>query len=203
MYLVGLTGGIAAGKSSVAARWVQLGGIEIDADVLAREAVAKGSEGLARVVEEFGDSIVGPTGELDRAALAERVFTDPSQRQRLESIVHPIVRQLAGQRIRELPDDAIAIYTVPLLVEANVSLPFDKVVTVEAPEREQVKRMMQNRGMSEQEALARIRNQATPAQRANRADVILNSNQTLPELLADADVLWGQILREASEKQKD
>lgn len=203
MYLVGLTGGIAAGKSSVAARWVQLGGIEIDADVLAREAVAKGSEGLARVVEEFGDSIVGPTGELDRAALAERVFTDPSQRQRLESIVHPIVRQLAGQRIRELPDDAIAIYTVPLLVEANVSLPFDKVVTVEAPEREQVKRMMQNRGMSEQEALARIRNQATPAQRANRADVILNSNQTLPELLADADTLWGQILREASEKQKD
>lgn len=203
MYLVGLTGGIAAGKSSVAARWVQLGGIEIDADVLARKAVAKGSEGLARVVEEFGDSIVGPTGELDRAALAERVFTDPSQRQRLESIVHPIVRQLAGQRIRELPDDAIAIYTVPLLVEANVSLPFDKVVTVEAPEREQVKRMMQNRGMSEQEALARIRNQATPAQRANRADVILNSNQTLPELLADADVLWGQILREASEKQKD
>jgi dephospho-CoA kinase len=117
--------------------------------------------------------------------------------------VHPIVRQLAGQRIRELPDDAIAIYTVPLLVEANVSLPFDKVVTVEAPEREQVKRMMQNRGMSEQEALARIRNQATPAQRANRADVILNSNQTLPELLADADTLWGQILREASEKQKD
>lgn len=203
MYLVGLTGGIAAGKSSVAARWVQLGGIEIDADVLARKAVAKGSEGLARVVEEFGDSIVGPTGELDRAALAERVFTDPSQRQRLESIVHPIVRQLAGQRIRELPDDAIAIYTVPLLVEANVSLPFDKVVTVEAPEREQVKRMMQNRGMSEQEALARIRNQATPAQRANRADVILNSNQTLPELLADADTLWGQILREASEKQKD
>ena len=203
MCLVGLTGGIAAGKSSVAARWVQLGGIEIDADVLAREAVAKGSEGLARVVEEFGNSIIGPTGELDRAALAERVFTDPSQRQRLESIVHPIVRELAGQRIRELPDDAIAIYTVPLLVEANVSLPFDKVVTVEAPEREQVKRMVQNRGMSEQEALARIRNQATPAQRANRADVILNSNQTLPELLADADALWGQIVREASEKQKD
>jgi dephospho-CoA kinase len=182
---------------------VQHGAVEIDADVLAREAVSAGSAGLARVAQEFGDNLIQTDGQLDRAALAAIVFNDPAKREKLESIIHPIVRELALQRIQALPDSAIAIYTVPLLVEANVSLPFDKVVTVEAPEREQIKRMVANRGMSEADALARIKSQATPAQRANRADVILNSNQTLPELLADADALWAQIVREASEKQND
>ena len=203
MYLVGLTGGIASGKSSVAARWVQHGAVEIDADVLAREAVSAGSAGLAMVAKEFGENLIQTEGQLDRAALAAIVFNDPAKREKLESIIHPIVRELALKRIQALPDSTIAIYTVPLLVEANVSLPFDKVVTVEAPEREQIKRMVANRGMSEADALARIKSQATPAQRANRADVILNSNQTLPELLADADALWAQIVREASEKQND
>ncbi len=203
MYLVGLTGGIASGKSSVATRWVQHGAVEIDADVLAREAVSAGSAGLARVTQEFGENLIQTDGQLDRAALAAIVFNDPAKREKLESIIHPIVRELALKRIQALPESTIAIYTVPLLVEANVSLPFDKVVTVEAPEREQIKRMVANRGMSEADALARIKSQATPAQRANRADVILNSNQTLPELLADADALWAQIVREASEKQND
>ena len=203
MYLVGLTGGIASGKSSVAARWVHHGAVEIDADVLAREAVSSDSAGLAMVAKEFGENLIQTDGQLDRAALAAIVFNDPAKREKLESIIHPIVRELALKRIQALPDSTIAIYTVPLLVEANVSLPFDKVVTVEAPEREQIKRMVANRGMSEADALARIKSQATPAQRANRADVILNSNQTLPELLADADALWAQIVREASEKQND
>ncbi len=203
MYLVGLTGGIASGKSSVAARWVQHGAVEIDADVLARGAVSAGSAGLAMVAQEFGENLIQTDGQLDRAALAAIVFNDPAKREKLESIIHPIVRELALKRIQALTDSTIAIYTVPLLVEANVSLPFDKVVTVEAPEREQIKRMVANRGMSEADALARIKSQATPAQRANRADVILNSNQTLPELLADADALWAQIVREASEKQND
>lgn len=203
MYLVGLTGGIAAGKSSVAARWVQLGAIEIDADVLARQAVEPGSQTLGKIAELFGAQTITADGELDRAAVAQIVFNDPTKRQQLEQIIHPRVRELAQQRIQELPADAIAIYTVPLLVEANVSLPFDMVVTVEAPQQEQTKRMVANRGMSEAEALARIKSQATPAQRANRADVILNSNQTLAELLADADALWTRIVREASEKQGD
>ncbi len=203
MYLVGLTGGIATGKSSVAARWVQLGATEIDADVLARQAVEPGSQALVEIVEIFGRQVITSEGSLDRAAVAQIVFNDPTKRQQLEQIIHPRVRELAQQRIRELPADAIAVYTVPLLVEANVSLPFDMVVTVEAPQQEQIKRMVANRGMSEAEALARIKSQATPAQRANRADVILNSNQTLAELLADADALWTRIVREASEKQGD
>jgi dephospho-CoA kinase len=203
VYLVGLTGGIAAGKSSVAARWVQLGAIEIDADVLARQAVEPGSQTLGKIAELFGAQTITADGELDRAVVAQIVFNDPTKRQQLEQIIHPRVRELAQQRIQELPADAIAVYTVPLLVEANVSLPFDMVVTVEAPQQEQIKRMVANRGMSEAEALARIKSQATPAQRANRADVILNSNQTLAELLADADALWTRIVREASEKQGD
>lgn len=203
MYLVGLTGGIASGKSSVAARWVQLGATEIDADVLARKAVEPGSNTLAKIYETFGAQTITAQGELDRAAVAKIVFNDPAARLKLEQIIHPRVRELAQQRIQELPSDAIAVYTVPLLVEANVSLPFDLVVTVEAPEQEQIKRMVASRGMTEAEALARIKSQATPAQRANRADVILNSNQTLDKLLSDADALWSRIAREASEKQSD
>ena len=187
----------------MAARWVQLGAIEIDADVLARQAVEPGSQTLGKIAELFGAQTITADGQLDRAAVAQIEFNDSTKRQQLEQIIHPRVRELAQQRIQELPADAIAIYTVPLLVEANVSLPFDMVVTVEAPQQEQIKRMVANRGMSEAEALARIKSQATPAQRANRADVILNSNQTRAELLADADALWTRIVREASEKQGD
>jgi len=200
VYLVGLTGGIAAGKTAVAARWVELGAIEIDADVLAREAVAVGTDGLSKVAETFGSSVILPDGSLDRAALAAVVFTDPKKREQLEAIVHPRVRQLAAERLSVLPPDSIVVYTVPLLVEADVTLPFDKVVTVEAPERVRIERLIETRGLSEAEARARIKNQASAAERANRSDVILNSNQSLQLLLKDAETLWKQIVREASEK---
>jgi len=200
VYLVGLTGGIAARKSAVAARWVELGAVEIDADVLAREAVAEGTQGLREVIGEFGSDVLLPDGTLDRAALAAVVFNDPSKRERLEAIVHPRVRMLAEQRFEQLPKDSIVVYTVPLLVEAGVSLPFDKVVTVEAPEQVRIDRLIETRGLTQAEAVARIKNQASPTERANRADAILNSNQSLQLLLKDAESLWKQIVREASEK---
>ena len=200
MYLVGLTGGIAAGKSAVAARWVELGAVEIDADVLAREAVAEGTQGLREVIGEFGSDVLLPDGALDRAALAAVVFNDPTKRERLEAIVHPRVRMLAEQRFEQLPKESIGVYTVPLLVEAGVSLPFDKVVTVEAPEHVRIDRLIETRGLTQAEAVARIKNQASPTERANRADAILNSNQSLQLLLKDAESLWKQIVREASEK---
>ena len=200
MYLVGLTGGIAAGKSAVAARWVELGAVEIDADVLAREAVAEGTQGLREVIGEFGSDVLLPDGALDRAALAAVVFNDPTKRERLEAIVHPRVRMLAEQRFEQLPKESIVVYTVPLLVEAGVSLPFDKVVTVEAPEHVRIDRLIETRGLTQAEAVARIKNQASPTERANRADAILNSNQSLQLLLKDAESLWKQIVREASEK---
>lgn len=200
MYLVGLTGGIAAGKTSVAKRWVELGGHEIDADVLAHQALEAGSAGLAKVVEAFGSELLLPDGTLNRQKLAEVVFNSPEKRKLLEAIVHPIVRRLAAEALAELDDGTIAIYTVPLLVEASVELPFDFVVTVEAPNDKQIDRMVKNRGMSPQEAAARIASQASAAERANRADVILNSNQSLGRLLDDAEALWQDIERRAAAK---
>ena len=200
MYLVGLTGGIAAGKTSVAKRWVELGGHEIDADVLARRALEAGSPGLSQVVEAFGASVLDETGELNRQKLAEVVFNSPEKRKDLEAIVHPIVRRLATQALATIPEGSIAIYTVPLLVEASVDLPFDFVVTVEAPVDKQIERMIKNRGMNAQEANARIAAQASAAERANRADVILSSNQSLGRLLDDAEALWQEIERRAAAK---
>lgn len=200
MYLVGLTGGIAAGKTSVAKRWVELGGHEIDADVLARQALEAGSAGLAKVVQTFGTELLLPDGSLNRQMLAEIVFNSPEKRKELEAIVHPIVRRLAVEALAKLDEGEIAIYTVPLLVEASVELPFDFVVTVEAPNDKQIDRMVTNRGMSPQEAAARIASQASAAERANRADVILNSNQSLGRLLDDAEALWRDIERRAAAK---
>ena len=200
MYLVGLTGGIAAGKTSVAKRWVELGGYEIDADLLARRALEEGSPGLAKVVAAFGSQILSIDGELDRQKLAQVVFNSPDKRNELEAIVHPIVRRLASEALADVPEGQIAIYTVPLLVEASVDLPFDFVVTVEAPSDKQIERMVKNRGMTSQEAGARIAAQASSAERANRADVILSSNQSLGRLLDDAEVLWHDIERRAGAK---
>lgn len=200
MYLVGLTGGIAAGKTSVAKRWVELGAHEIDADVLARQALERGSAGLASVVELFGPDLLLPTGDLNRPKLAASVFNSPEKRKELESIVHPIVRRLAAEAFAEAPAHAIVVYTVPLLVEASVDLPFDFVVTVEAPADKQIERMVKSRGMTAQQASARIAAQASAAERANRADVILNSNQSLGRLLDDAESLWHEIERRAAAK---
>ena len=200
MYLVGLTGGIAAGKTSVAKRWVELGGLEIDADVLARKALDAGTPGLAKVLEQFGPDLLLADGNLDRQKLAEVVFNAPEKRKKLEEIVHPIVRELAAQALADAPAGSILIYTVPLLVEASFDLPFDLVVTVEAPVDKQVERMVKTRGMTAQQASARIAAQASAAERANRADVILNSNQSLGRLLDDAEALWNEIERKAAAK---
>ena len=190
MFLIGLTGGIAAGKSTVANLWVSQGAIEIDADVLAREVIAPGTQGLEQIKATFGPPIFDSDGHLDRKALGEIVFNDPEKRKQLESIVHPLVRQRAQKLVADLPDDSIVVYTVPLLVEAQVELPFDVVVTVEAPEDERVRRLIKTRGMTEAEALSRIKAQATPLERAARADHILSSNQSLALLLHDAEVLF-------------
>lgn len=194
MFLIGLTGGIAAGKTTVAAHWVSLGGIEIDADKLAREVVEPGTKGLEQVKQTFGADLIQSDGSLDRAKLGELVFNDQDKRKTLEGIVHPLVRERAQELLSELPEHSMVIYTVPLLVEANVSLPFDVIVSVEAPEADRVKRLVSNRGMSQEHALARIKSQASAIERAAAADYILNSNQPLVSLLADANALWNKFL---------
>ncbi len=200
MFLIGLTGGIASGKSTVAKRWVEHGAIEIDADQLAREVVEPGREGLRQIVETFGKDVLQADGSLDRATLGSLVFGDELKRLALNAIVHPLVKERSKEILAGLPEDAIAIYNVPLLVEANVDHDFDLVVTVEAPEDEQIKRLVKNRGMTDSEARARISSQAKPVERAAVADVILNSNQDINLLLRDADQLWHEIETKAAEK---
>jgi len=202
MFLVGLTGGIAAGKSTVASHWVDLGAIEIDADQLARDVVAPGTAGAKAVREQFGDSVFADGDVLDRKALAAQIFGDAQKREALEAIIHPLVKKASAAAVAAAPDNAIVIYNVPLLVEAKVDLPFDYVVTVEAPIEKQIERMVANRGMSADEAAARIRAQATSAQRANVSDAILSSNQSLDLLIKDAGKLWFKIEQLAEAKRK-
>lgn len=203
MYLIGLTGGIAAGKTTVAQRLVLHGAVEIDADLLARKAVEPGSPALDKIRQTFGADIVDKSGTLDRAKLADLVFSDSEARRALEAIVHPEVRRLAQEELAQQSKRAIVVYSVPLLVEADVDLPFDLLVTVEAPQDAQIHRMMTHRNMTEPEARARVEAQATPAMRANRSDVILNSNQSLPKLLDDVDHLWEKIASAAAAKETE
>ena len=200
MFLIGLTGGIAAGKSTVAKLWRELGAIEIDADLLAREVVEPVSEGALLIRKRFGDSFFDDSGALDRSKLASLVFTDKSAREDLEGIVHPLVQKRAREILSQLSEDSMVIYTVPLLVEANVSLPFDVVVTVEAPEDVRVKRLIESRNFTREQALARIESQAQPIERVASADYVLNSNQPLEQLLSDARQLWNEFLVRAKSK---
>ena len=195
MYLIGLTGGIAAGKSTVAKRWAEHGALEIDADQVARDVVEPGTVGLGRVVEAFGSDVLTADGELDRKQLAMQIFSDAGKRELLNSILHPLIKERTRQLLSELPAESIVVYNVPLLVEAAVDHPFDLVVTVEAPEEEQLRRLVETRGLTESEARSRISAQAKPIERAARADRILNSNQDINLLLRDTDALWREILK--------
>ncbi len=202
MYLVGLTGGIASGKSTVANVWDDLGATVIDADLLAREVVEPGTVGLERLTSEFGSRILQTDGSLNRAALADIVFEDPLQREQLEAIVHPLIQELSRERIGQATSEVV-VYVIPLLVETQSSLPFDLVVTVEAPEHEQVRRMVEDRKMDPSAAVGRIRAQASPAKRAQFSDHILNSNQSIDLLKKDARKLFSEIQILASKKSQD
>lgn len=202
MFIVGLTGGIAAGKSTVADLWQSLGAEIIDADELAREVVQPGSEGLARIVETFGSGVLNQDQSLNRGVLAEIVFSDYGRRKQLESITHPLIRALAQKRLADAEAEVV-VYVIPLLVESDSDLLFDFVVTVEAPVSDQVQRMTENRGMTEAAALARIKSQASPAERANVADRVLSSNQPLALLLKDAKVLFKELESLAKKKAQE
>lgn len=193
MFLIGLTGGIAAGKSTVAKIWASQGAIEVDADKLARDAVAPNSAGLEAVVREFGPNARRPDGSMNREFLAEIIFRDPEARNRLEGIIHPRVSELAREQLANVAEDSIVIYNVPLLVEANVSLPFDLVVTVEAPADIRILRLIENRGLTLEAAKARVESQASSAARVARADRVLNSSGSLEQLNEAALSLWDEI----------
>ncbi|MCL2542902.1 MAG: dephospho-CoA kinase [Nocardioidaceae bacterium] len=179
---VGLTGGIASGKSTVAATLVELGAVVIDADKLAREVVAKGTPGLAEVVEAFGPEVLTPDGELDRPRLGSIVFGDPARLKVLEGITHPRVFELYVEREAAAPPDAIVVHDIPLLVESGRASEFDAVIVVDAPEELQVERMVRDRGMSEADARARIAAQAGREQRRAVATYLIENTGTREDL---------------------
>jgi len=188
--MVGLTGGIGAGKSAVADRLAALGAVVIDADRLAREVVAPGTPGLAEVVDAFGPGVLAPDGSLDRAVLARAVFAEESARRRLEAIIHPRVRQRTAELAAAAPPDAVVVNDVPLLVESGLAPTYHLVIVVWADEQTRVDRLVRHRGMDRAEAYGRIRAQATDAQRAAAADVVLPNEGTLEELTGRVEALW-------------
>lgn len=200
MLNVGLTGGIAAGKSRVSALLAARGAVVIDSDLLAREVVAPGTDGLGQVVAEFGPGVLGPDGALDRPALAAVVFADTGRRAALNAIVHPLVRarsvELAAEAVARDPD-AVLVHDIPLLVETGMADRFDLVVVVDAPRELRLSRLVRGRGMSESEALARIDAQASQAERLAAADLVVVNDATLAELAARVDLVWAELARRA------
>jgi dephospho-CoA kinase len=179
---IGLTGGVASGKSAVSAMLAELGAVVIDADVLAREVVAAGSAGLAEVVAAFGPQVLTPAGELDRPAMAREVFGDEAARRRLEGIIHPRVRARAAELEAAAPPGALVVHDIPLLVETGQAGRFDAVIVVDAPVETQLDRMTRLRGMTRDEAEARVAAQATRAARRAAATYVIENTGTLEDL---------------------
>jgi dephospho-CoA kinase len=195
MRLVGLTGGIASGKSTLAEALRALGAPVIDADRLAREAVRAGSAGLAAIVQEFGPGVLGPDEDLDRKRMAARVFSDPSARARLEAIVHPAIRAAVAAETARLAADGhdLAFYDVPLLYERGLDRDVDCVVVVHASPGVQVSRLRARDGLSRAEAEARLEAQLPIDEKAGRADVVVSNEGDIAALRARAAPLLGAL----------
>lgn len=190
MLTIGLTGGIASGKSTVSQRLMELGATVIDADAIARALQEPGQPGLERIVEEFGPAVLTPEGRLDRAALGALVFADPQARTRLNAIIHPLVRAEAEQLAAAAGKDAVVVEDIPLLVETGQHERFDLVLTVQAPAQERVRRMVEDRGLTEADARARIAAQATDEERASASTTVLVNDGSVQRLLDRVDAWW-------------
>jgi dephospho-CoA kinase len=192
---VGLTGGIGAGKSEVSRRLAAQGAVVIDADAIAHEVVGPGTGGLAEVVAAFGNDVLDPGGQLDRARLGDLVFADPQLRSKLNAIVHPLV----AARMRELEDTApagsIVVHDVPLIAENNLAGSYDLVVVVDVPPRIQLDRLIRHRGLSRDQAKARIAAQAAREQRLAIASIVVDNSGSLAELDRQVGELWAELRR--------
>jgi dephospho-CoA kinase len=191
MRRIGLTGGIGSGKSTVAQMLADLGAHVVDADAIAWEVVAPGTPGLAALVSTFGDGVLDGD-RLDRAALARIVFEDPDARARLNAITHPLIGARTAELVAGLPRDGVLVHDVPLLVELGMQDAYDLVVVVDAPDEVRVERLV-TRGLSEQDARARIAAQASRAQRLAAADIVLDNSGDLDDLRRQVTQAWRTI----------
>ena len=192
MLRIGLTGGIGAGKSTVSATFAECGGVVVDGDVIAREVVEPGTEGLATLVDAFGEDILLPDGALNRPALAAKAFGDTEKRATLNGIVHPLVARRRAEIIAAVSEDEVVVEDIPLLVESAMAPLFPLVVVVHADAADRLTRLVEQRGMSESDAHARIAAQASDEQRRSVADVWLDNSGSQGELVERARELWYQ-----------
>lgn len=179
--IIALTGGVASGKTAVSDRFAELGVPVVDTDLLAREAVAPGSPGLAEVAAAFGPEMIGPGGNLERAALRRRIFDDPAARDRLEDILHPRIADAARRQLAAL-DVPYAILVVPLLVESGLFEDADRVLVVDVPEQVQIERLMRRDGSTRKQAEAMLAAQASRERRLEQADDVIENTGTLESL---------------------
>ena len=199
MLLVGLTGGIGSGKTTVARMLEARGAVVFDADLLARDAIAVGTPGRERVLERFGPNVLAPGGDIDRDALAAVVFADPAARRDLEAIVHPEVRRLFAEGAEAYEDsDAVVVFSAPLLVETGMHTAFEVLVVVSAPTETQVDRLLRGRGMSESAIRQRIDAQLPLEEKAAVADVLIDNEGTLEELEGQIDRVWAELRSRAA-----
>jgi dephospho-CoA kinase len=196
---VGLTGGIGAGKSEVSRRLAAQGAVVIDADLIAREVVEPGTEGLAEVVAAFGPEVLTPGGALDRARLGDIVFADPELRSKLNAIVHPRVARRMAELERAAGPGVIVVHDVPLIAENGRAGAYDVVVVVDAPPKIQAERLVRRRGMTREQARARMAAQASREQRLAIADIVIDNSGSLAELDRQVGDLWAQLRRRAAE----
>ncbi|HWI00682.1 MAG TPA: dephospho-CoA kinase [Propionibacteriaceae bacterium] len=194
MVRVGLTGGIASGKSVVAEELAARGAVIIDADVLAREVVEPGTPALAAIRDRFGESVIDD-GRLDRAHLGQIIFADPQARRDLEQIIHPAVRARAAQLEQAAPSGAVVVHVIPLLVETGQQDDFDFCVVVDVDHETQRRRLMARNGLTAAEADARISAQASREERLAAADIVLHNGSGVAELKAEIARLWGKLVR--------
>jgi dephospho-CoA kinase len=194
---VGLTGGIGAGKSEVSRRLAAYGVVLVDADAIAREVVAPGTPGLAEIVDEFGTAVLRPDGSLDRDRLGEIVFADPDRLARLNAIVHPKVGLRMAELERSASPDAIVVHDVPLIAENDLAAGYDLVVVVDAPEAKRLRRLVRHRGMSRDQAQARMAAQADREQRLAMAGIVIDNSGSLAELDRQVGDLWTELRRRA------
>ena len=199
MLLVGLTGGIGAGKSTVARLLAGRGAVVIDADELARQAVAVGSDGFDRVVQGFGPDVLTPDGDIDRARLGAIVFADPDRRRALEAIVHPEVARLFVEALEPYREtDRVVVYAVPLLVERGMADSFDVVVVVVAGVDHRVERVVHDRELDAEEVRRRVAAQVGDDDRAAVADVLLDNDGDLEHLERQVGQLWSDLVSRAT-----
>jgi dephospho-CoA kinase len=202
MLKVGLTGGIGAGKSEVSRLLVECGAVLIDADRIAREVVAPGTPGLAAVVEAFGEGVLAPDGSLDRPRLGSIVFADPERLAVLNAIVHPLVGARSSELESAAPEDAVVVHDVPLLAENGLAPLYDVVVVVDASPATQLDRLVRLRGMSEEDAHARMAAQATREKRLEIADLVIDNDVPLEQLERSVRDIWADLVRRAQRPQE-